>query len=206
MLLVLILLLIVATIVSTAYLSEKGEALAIKTNYQKCHYDFIHEALPDLSDYHWLYDFFLAIFATPYIYYYGSYDGKAVVSVFFWLIVCLLLFRSLTISVTIPTQTTHMKRDFGNWLKRHLTGSAHDLCFSGHVSVAFSLVLVGLYFGIISNRVLWLGLVAALGLFSSMSRAHFTIDIVIAIPMVMTFFDWTVCNSASKDTIFGGCD
>ena len=206
MLLVLILLLIVATIVSTAYLTEKGEALAIKTNYQKCHYDFIHETLPDLSEYHWLYDLFLGVFVAPYIYNYGSYDVGLVGELFGWLIICLFIFRTLTISVTIPTQTTHVKRNFGNWLKRHITGTAHDLCFSGHVSFAFSLVLVGLYFGIINNRVLWLGLVGCLGLFSSMSRSHFSLDIVMAIPVVMTFFDWTTCQSASKDTIFGGCN
>jgi len=206
MLFILILLLVVATIVSTAYLTEKGEALAVRTNYQKCHYDIVHENLPDLSDYHWLYDLLLGAFVAPYIFYYGTYDAGAVGSVWVWLVVCVFIFRCLTISVTIPTQTTHVKRDFGNWLKRHLTGTAHDLCFSGHVSFAFSLVLVGLHFGIISNRVLWFGLLACLGLFSAMSRSHFSIDIVMAVPIVMTFFDWTMCQSASKDTIFGGCD
>jgi hypothetical protein len=205
-LLYLIVILVICTFFQTAYLHEKGEDLAIRTNNQKCHYDIVHENLPDLSKYYYLYDYMILIFLAPLVFYYGSYDLFGFVISLAWLVVPIFIFRCFTTVSTVPTRTTNdIVRDFGSWIKRHICGSENDLLLSGHICFALSVILVMLEFGITSNRTLWLTLLGAYGLFSSTSRSHFTVDILLAVPVTLAFYDFTKCKSASKDLLFGGC-
>lgn len=204
---ILICILVVLTVLSTAYLHEEGNALAVRTNNEICVYDFVHQYLPNLSHSYRLYDWFLLVFLSPLLIFYGTYDFCDFVYSLMWLLVPLFIFRCFTTVASIPTRTCNdIDRDFGGFFRRHIFGSSSDLNFSGHLAFAFSLVLLMLSFGIIENKVLWLSLLGGYGLFSSMSRSHYSIDILVAFAVVPTFFDWTVCKSASKDLLWGGCE
>lgn len=205
-LLLLIIILIIGTVLSTAYLHEQGEALAVRTKGIKAVHDIVHEYCPDLSHRYRAYDWLLLIFVAPLVINLGKYDLPAFIYSFAWVIVPIMIFRCITVCSSIPTRTTNeIERDFGSWLKQHFTGASSDLCFSGHCSVALALILVMLRFKIIEKKVAWLSLFAAYGFFSTASRNHFTIDVLMCVPATLLFFDWTQCKSASKDLLWGGC-
>ncbi len=202
----LIIVLIVLTVVSTAYLHEQGELLASKTSNEICVFDFVHNYLPDLSAYYDFYNIFLLIFISPLIWYIGTYDFIDFMYSLLWLLVPLFIFRCFTTCVSVPCATTgEYIRDWGSWLKRYMFGSNHDCMPSGHTIVSLSLVLLMLQYGIVTNKVLWLGLVGAFGAFSAMSKNHWTIDVVMAVPTVFAFYDFIFCHSAVKDITVGGC-
>lgn len=203
---ILIVVLIIGTVISTAYLHEQGEALSQRTNNQICVYDFCHQFLPDLSDYYDIYNGLLLVFIAPLIWYLGTYDLSDFICSLVWLLVPIFIFRCITTCASVPTATTgEYTRDFGSVFKRYIFGSNHDCLVSGHLCFALSVVLLMFQYNIVSNRVLWLGLVAAFGLFSATSKNHYTIDVIMAVPTVFAFFDFTFCKSAVKDLTVGGC-
>lgn len=205
-LLFLIVILIIGTVISTTYLHEQGEALSIRTNNQICVYDFCHQFLPDLSDYYDLYNGLLLVFIAPLIWYLGTYDFADFMYSLVWLLVPIFIFRCITTCASVPTATTgEYTRDWGSWFKRYMFGSNHDCLISGHCVFALSVVLLMFQYKIVTNQPLWLGLVGAFGLFSAMSKNHYSIDVIMAVPTVFAFYDFTYCKSAVKDLIVGGC-
>lgn len=210
-LLILTVLLVVGTVLSNCYLSEISPKLALaaesaRTHNVKCVYDIMHEYAPNLSHLYRIYDALLLPFLIPLIYYAGDYDFYAFVKDFLWLIVPVLAFRCLTICASVPTATIYeAKRDFGTRTKQLLTGSDQDLNFSGHVALATALVLIMFKRKIVGNRLLWMGALLGYGLFSTMSRSHFTGDVIWAFVTVFCFYDFTFCQSGVKSMFIGGC-
>lgn len=203
-LLILIVLLVIFTVITTAYLTENGTKLSKRLNNQKAVHDICHEYLPDLSRYYALYDYFLLIFFVPLVFNHGQYEMGPLLLAFVWLVVPIFMFRCLTIVASIPTQTTYaIERNFGGQLKQHITGSNYDLTFSGHVALATALVLLMLRFRVISNRPFWIGALLGYGLFSSMSRSHYTIDVIVAFIVPLLFLDWTSKRSISREILIG---
>lgn len=204
---ILFIILCVGTVLSTAYLHEQGSALATRTRGEICVYDAVHQYLPDLSHSYRMYDWMLLVFIFPLIYNIGTYHMGDFIYALLWLLIPIFIFRCITTVASIPTTTCGDKidRDFGNWLKQYILGHSSDLNFSGHLAVAFALVLLMLTFGIIKSKIIWFSLLGSYGLFSSMSRSHYSIDILVAGAVVPLFFDWTFCKSASKDILWGGC-
>lgn len=202
---ILIAILVCFTFISTAYLHEQGPQLSIRTNNEICVYDFIHQYLLDLSEYYHMYNVLLFVFVTPLIWNIGSYNPAKFFYDLLWLLVPIFIFRCVTICLSIPTRTTNVDRDWGHWLKQYIFGNDFDLNSSGHISVAFGLVLLMLQYRIIENKALWFGLVGAYGLFSSASKNHYSIDVAMAFPVVIAFYDFSFCKSAVKDITVGGC-
>lgn len=203
-LIVLIILLVIFTVITTAYLTEKGAKLTKRLNRTKAVHDIVHEYLPDMTQYYQLYDYLILLFIAPLIVQYGNYHLGPFLYSFLWLIVPIFMFRCITIIASVPTQTTYaIERDFGNSFKQHITGSCYDLTFSGHVALATVLVLLMLRFRVISNRPLWLGALLGYGLFSSMSRSHYTIDVIVAYIVPLLFLDWSTNRSLSREIICG---
>jgi len=203
---VLFVILILGTVISTAYLHEQGEKLASKTSNEICVFDFVHNYLPDLSQYYHLYNAFLLVFIAPLVVYHGTFDVLAFMYSLLWLLVPLFIFRCITTCASVPCATTgEYTRDWGSLIKRYIFGGNHDCMPSGHLMFSLSLVLLMLQYEIITNKVLWLGLVGAYGAFSTMSKNHWTIDIIMAVPTVIAFYDFTFCRSAVKDITVGVC-
>lgn len=88
------------------------------------------------------------------------------------------------------------------WIKRHIFGCQDDKIFSGHVSFAICMVLCMLQHKIIHRVWFWCMLLVFYGIFSTMSRSHYTIDVVAAFVVVPLFYDWINNQSGSKKLLF----
>jgi hypothetical protein len=204
------LLLVVGTLVSTAYLYEvspkldKAARAARKYNVKAC-YDVVHEYLPDLQRFYKFYDAFLLVFLIPLVRKFGTYDFAKVGKDLLKVILPMLAFRCITICASVTTATTSMKRDFGHPIKQLITGSSQDHMWSGHTSCAAALVLVLIKNNVIdrkSEKWIWLPILGTYGLFSAMSRSHYTNDVIIGLGAAMFFYDSAFCGSQSKELFF----
>lgn len=202
---ILLILLMVTTVLSLSYLKIQSTELAYRTNNIKAVHDCVHEYLPDLSRYYIYYDIGLLNFVTPLLFQFGSYNIWDFVKSFGSLWLPVMIFRCFTVCASIPTKTVnHMERNFGTWVKQSILGGDSDLMFSGHIATAFCFVLTMAACGIISSTGIWLFLLLMYSFFSSMTRSHYTIDVVIAWIVVPLFYDFQISNgSATKKLLLG---
>lgn len=206
-LLFLLIVLLTTSALSLSYLRKQSDRLAIRTGNVKAVHDCVHEYLPDLSHWYEHYNAGLLLFVSPLLLNLGKYTlhrFKEWAKLFANVCIPLLIFRSLTICISITTRTVQdAKRNFGSFMRQMIFGSDSDLMFSGHIATALCLILSLRACGIIQSAGVWLFFLLLYSFFSSMTRSHYSIDVVVAWIVTPLFFDWTVNGSASKSLLLG---
>lgn len=194
--------LIIFSVVTSAYSLRHGSSLKHQFEGKKTIYDTVHENLPDLTKYYKFYDALLLVFILPLVFTTQKYDilkfTKQLCSVLF----CVLALYCIMTSLTITGPTTNHDRDFGSPLWQAFFGHESLLLISGHCCFVLTLILTMKQFGIISSSALWLFLAASFALFATMSRNHYTIDPIVSFFVVWTVFDIVNGESAALSVLF----
>lgn len=193
--------LILFSIITSAYSMHHGNTLKNRFEGQKTIHDSVHEYLPNFERFYHLYDYLLIIFVVPLIFTKQKYNKlKFLIRLMSVLVPAMFIYCALT-SITITGPTTCMDRDFGGPLRQAIFGHGSLLLISGHCLFVFALVLTMRQFGIIQNMKLWLTLSGAFALFASMSRNHYSIDPIVSFFVVITLFDFVNNKSAGLDCL-----
>lgn len=192
--------LILFSIVTSAYSMCHGSDLKDRFAGQKTIYDTIHERLPDLTRFYYLYDYLLLIFFLPLVFTKQRYNTSRFLQRLMSVLIPVMFIYCLLTSITITGPTTSFHRDFGGPLRQAVFGHESLLLISGHCCFVFVLVLTMKQFGIIQNTKLWLGLSALFALFATMSRNHYSIDPIVSFFVVAAVFD-AVNNKSATLTV-----
>lgn len=189
--------LILFSIMTSAYSLHHGKSLKKRFEGQKTIYDTIHERLPNLERFYKLYDIFLLIFFIPLIFTKQKYNASKFWTQFAKVMIPVLAIYCLMTSITITGPTTCEERDFGGPLKQAIFGHESLLLISGHCCFVFVLVLTMKQFGIINNTRLWVALSGLFALFATTSRNHYSIDPIVSFFVVSAIFDFVNNRSAT---------
>lgn len=188
--------LILFSVVTSAYSMHHGKHLRERFKGEKTIYDSVHERLPDLTRFYYIYDYLLIIFMLPLIFTSRKYNKMRFVAQILKVIIPVMFIYCIMTSITITGPTTTHDRDFGGPLRQAIFGHESLLLISGHSCFVFTLVLTMKQFGLIDNMFLWGGLSACFALFASMSRNHYSIDPIVSLFVVATIFDFVNNRSA----------
>lgn len=197
--------LILFSIVTSAYSMRHGDDLKCRFEGQKTIHDAVHEYLPNLEKFYHLYDYLLIIFVLPLIFTKQKYNKLKFLTQLLKVVVPAMFIYCAMTSITITGPTTHNDRDFGGPLRQAIFGHGSLLLISGHCCVVFALVLTMKQFGLIKSTALWGGLSVAFALFASMSRNHYSIDPIVSFFVISTIFDFVNSRSATKAVLCGVC-
>lgn len=193
--------LILFSVVTSAYSMHHGKHLRERFKGEKTIYDSVHEKLPDMTRYYYIYDYLLLIFVLPLIFTRRKYNKMRFLSHMLMVLIPVMFVYCIMTSITITGPTTNHDRDFGGPLRQAVFGHESLLLISGHCCFVFTLVLTLKQFGLIDNMVLWGALSASFALFASMSRNHYSIDPIVSFFVVFTIFD-IVNNRSAVLSVF----
>jgi hypothetical protein len=152
---------------------ETGHIFYNKNNIDSIH-DFFHDILPDISHNEYIINILGCITLIPIIL--TDLDIK---TRFLSMIIVVYLIRDITINLTILPKHNKCKKPNNKFLM-HIVGGCYDKIFSGHFSIVYLLTLFYYSYGIITSIPLLISwnILNALMLLST--RAHYSIDIVMA--------------------------
>lgn len=144
-------------------------------------FDIFHKILPDLSKYHYLVDIFALIgLISLFI------VGSDTLTEFFAKFTIIMFIRAFTIISTILPKHEVCTDEFN--IRSYLLGGCYDKIFSGHTS--FLLLLTLLYYREhIIDELSLIGINLINILLILASRAHYTVDVILAIFVTTTIFN-----------------
>ena len=154
--------------------------------------DLVHDLTPNLSEWEPVLDYFIAV---PIVLLIVMGGGKrmAILDDFMGYFSVLLLLRCLTTVVTIFPRSNakclQQKGDIDSPLKA-FSGTCYDKLFSGHTAFIMLLALIFAKHKLlpVPNVVLW-AVTAAWGTAIIMTRAHYTVDVIISALLTYFVFD-----------------
>jgi hypothetical protein len=146
-------------------------------------FDLFHSVTPDLSDYKAYNDIIVSLTALSFL---VVPDGVTLFKEFAAKFVLILVLRALTtISTILPK---HEKCDATPRWSRLLRGQCYDKVFSGHTSFVLLATLIYLREGILGwPAFIAINLANITGI--TLTRSHYTIDIVLAILITLLVYD-----------------
>jgi hypothetical protein len=142
-------------------------------------YDVMHKLLPKDVEKEWIINYIILLSLVPLLL---DFNTELLYN-FVGLFLTINLIRDITVNLTILPKNTECIPD--KTLVSHILGSCYDKIFSSHFAFVYLLTLLYYSYGYISNIPVLIGMNVINALFILITRAHYTIDI------VMSFF---VCS------------
>jgi len=195
----------------TKFYKKKGKTLSKKTHstlggkIQTPIWDIIHSNFADYSVFNYSKDIYLIVFFLPVIF------NLQIISIvylyeFFWKFMILIFLRSFTIISTILPRNSKLKvkinkkTDFLTVLyHRTIGGGCFDKIYSGHASFGLLATLLLFKYGFLESNIFNISLFVLINLIHFMmigvTRAHYTVDIIVAIYVTLWIFE---SNSINK--------
>lgn len=204
-LLILVTSLVFITSLCTQYGHTAGTALQQRTGGQVCIHDYVHEKMPSLEAHAYLYDLpvvlpILLVLLKPDLSRIEWFSRLLLLSA-----AMVYLYRCLTTTATIFTAT---KKELPpaqqtepitlKW-QHYIFGHSFDHMFSGHVALLVLIILCLFGSGIVQANLFTTtvaaGYILAYGLFSTLSRSHYTVDVLCSIPIAV--LSYILCTSGN---------
>jgi hypothetical protein len=142
-------------------------------------YDVMHKLLPKDVEKEWIINYIILLSLVPLLL---DFNTELLYN-FVGLFLTINLIRDITVNLTILPKNTECIPD--KTLMSHILGSCYDKIFSSHFAFVYLLTLLYYSYGYISNIPVLIGINVINALIILITRAHYTIDI------VMSFF---VCS------------
>jgi len=143
-------------------------------------YDIFHNFLPGLSKFVWVSDIFTMCTIIPLII---VWKTRAILDFLGFFLVIILL-RTLSISLTVLPKYTECSIEYSN----PITGGCYDKIFSNHTAFTLLATFIMYQYRIIRNIPLLVGLNVINVVLILLARAHYSIDIFVAIVVTILVF------------------
>lgn len=178
-----VLLVLLAHMQATQFTYDKGRSVGAGV------WDIMHANFPDLSEYNYVKNWYLLVFVAPLLW---NWPSPAFLTEFGVKFGVLCVLRILTMMVTILPKSdkcyVYHEQHKLSLFNKLFGGSCYDKMFSGHFSFGLLLTLLMFKFGYVSNPVVWTALNALHVMLLGVTRAHYTVDILVgAILTVLVF-------------------
>lgn len=183
-------------------LSKKGSSL--KSELRTPIWDIIHSNFADYSVFNYSKDIYLIVFFLPVIF---NLQNISIVYLyeFFWKFMILIFLRSFSIISTILPRNSKLKvkinkkTDFWTVLyHRTIGGGCYDKLFSGHASFGLLATLLLFKYSFLESNIFNISLFVLINLIHFMmigvTRAHYTVDIVVAIYVTLWIYESQYIN------------
>ncbi len=175
---VIFLLRVILTIVLYFMANYHTYQIGVECNHERPLFDALHEVLPDLSRWVYVRDIVLIAYLIPFLFIVNTFDFIFDFLHYFLLIVT---FKAITIFFTFIPPSHPECGD-----KRYLNHCFHQM-LSGHNSFVFLLFLLYLKYGVFKSDMMklgWFGGVIGYALLILMTRAHYSVDILVSFIIV----------------------
>ena len=198
--LIIILFFVINTLFSYATFKNGDEFYNKRMQDRKVHpkvFDIGHKYLPDYTDNPYLLGILNSmIILAPFIIQYGL--GYNILDDFIYYFLIIYLIRMIMINSTILPKQKTCNSEFN--LMSIFNGHCYDKIFSGHFASAFLLVLIVYKKNIITNIPILAIYSTIIALLILVTRSHYTIDIVVALVVVM-FVYFNVPNLINENSV-----
>jgi hypothetical protein len=192
------------------YKKKKGKTLSKKTDLSlggELHtpiWDIIHSNFDDYSVFNYSKDIYLVVFFLPIIFNLLNISFVYVYE-FFWKFMILIFLRSFSIISTILPRNSKLKvkinkkTDFWTVLyHRTIGGGCYDKLFSGHASFGLLATLLLFKYNFLETNIFNISLFILLNIIHFMmigvTRAHYTVDIIVAIYVTLWVYESNTIN------------
>jgi len=167
-------------------------------------WDIIHSNFADYSVFNYSKDIYLIVFFLPIIFNLQNISAIYVYE-FFWKFMILIFLRSFTIISTILPRNSKLKvkinkkTDFWTVLyHRTIGGGMYDKCYSGHSSFGLLATLLLFKYNFLESNNFNILLFILLNIIHFMmigvTRAHYTVDIIVAIYVTLWVYESNTIN------------
>jgi hypothetical protein len=184
------------------YKKKKGSSL--RHNTQMPIWDIIHSNFADYSVFNYSKDIYLIVFFLPIILNLQNISITFVYE-FFWKFMILIFLRSFSIISTILPRNSKLKvkinkkTDFWTVLyHRTIGGGCYDKCYSGHASFGLIATLLLFKYNFLESNNFNISLFILLNIIHFMmigvTRAHYTVDIIVAIYVTLWVYESVLIN------------
>lgn len=184
------------------YKKKKGSSL--RRNTQMPIWDIIHSNFADYSIFNYSKDIYLIVFFLPIIFNLQNISITFAYE-FFWKFMILIFLRSFSIISTILPRNSKLKvkinkkTDFWTVLyHRTIGGGCYDKLYSGHASFGLLATLLLFKYRFLESNIFNISLFVLINLIHFMmigvTRAHYTVDIVVAIYVTFWIYESVLIN------------
>jgi len=178
--------------------------LSLKSKLHTPIWDIIHSNFADYSVFNYSKDIYLIVFFLPIIFNLQNISITFAYE-FFWKFMILIFLRSFSIISTILPRNSKLKvkinkkTDFWTVLyHRTIGGGCYDKLFSGHASFGLLATLLLFKYSFLESNIFNISLFVLINLIHFMmigvTRAHYTVDIVVAIYVTLWVYESTTIN------------